>query len=1547
MAKKQTVMWTALPNGLADGKLKLSVFVSPRLETDEGLPRPTLSQFTDFLAWPAKVQNMKFQVQFAGQAPVDATRVGPDLEPNLWAALFKETTYVEPYKFDDYSNRAVLSQPVRHLETFVRSQYQSVAATSPTRLPTRVHVMEKLAPITLYTVPNTASSVTREQPLTAQHFKGTVTQQASPSGTSAQTAQPATRQVVIPKTLTSFISTLHPNLQPSANRNIRMLARGAHPLSQSTVSAFQSVYQELQQYKAVRTTQFQPARDFLLVRMSNPAIPETIEPLQPPELDFHKIVASLGSYPELMKVFGLVINLEVPMPAGLAPSSTVRVIPQWTPDASTACPGCTVTPNTAYILDTSRSWFAPRPEKPDSDILNGLLKLNDHQSYPVMSVDVDGSAVKMANLADRLASSSLSQSQSQTSGMRPMMLQTTPGGKGGGQPQASSATTEQVERGTQTVEPKELLGLPALRTGGLTVSKAGKAEWLVNVLSRATLNNQAIQKNPPDQVTLYAEDVVRGYRVDVWDSQSKSWHSLCRRVGTYNFFEAGLLRQYQDEGFVQLAATQSSVQTGSTPDNTQDLYLQESMFSWNGWSLCAPRPGKPINPAGVPQALNDPNQAQDRTTGGIKMTASFVAMPGSLPRLRFGDTYRVRARVVDLAGNGLAYDAPNPTDFSTATDPHYYNRFEPVVGPLAVLTQSLVGTKSPGEALYRPVIRSNFDKSAEQYAPAFANLVSDSQYTVSPTRLVAPPKTSELMAERHGMFDLASGGMKKDQATYQMIAKKSAADFLIDPVTRLPIQPKLEVPYLADPLSRGMSMVMLDATGSVAGTVPPVSFYPSGAVWPDALPFFIKVVEGTTKTAWSWDESSRTLTVQLPKAEVAKFELSSYLGEGHTGSRNQSIMGVWNWVQQARPANLAHIRSAAAVGRFWMITPSRELLLVHAVQQPLVAPQFHHLSPTRHLAETFAYIVDDQAMPIDGKSTLKVDIAADWQEMIDDVNNPTGPHARPGNSHVHTWDLSRSDTEIVLVMQQALAKSSSNQGTSQQDPPASGQTESKVQTYPLMKIQRSSQKQTQQEQGAKGVQETIGNPQYNLQPGVKIPNDIRFFHPPQYRTGVEKFGYSWRHDFGDTKYRKINYQAVATTRFKEYFPKMETDQLTRTSPAVSVDVPNSARPAQPNVLYVLPTFGWDRKQDVPFDSSLAPGVAPAALSGLKGVSSTSKRRGGGLRIYLDRPWFSSGDGEMLGVVVWPSVMPTKASGMVLGSGSIPGQYHPVQDSSGQRRNSKTKFGSMLKFQVTKDFELPEALKPVVTQWGVDPIWASNPLPGDLPKFENFTKPDQIAVGLTLPELEGLQDPSATYYNVGVAAYTPQYDQDRQLWYCDIEIDAGDTYFPFIRLALVRYQPISVPNAHLSRVVLADLAQLTPDRTAVMVYNPKHPKKIDLVVAGLTYAASSAGKGPSLLEASVESNPSGADNELGWVPLPNATAVMQPKLIGQQTVWKYQFHLDKLKPPKRQALRLVIKEFEVLDADRRAEAGEILFATGQPMTGRRLVYAEILKMPPIS
>ena len=262
-------------------------------------------------------------------------------------------------------------------------------------------------------------------------------------------------------------------------------------------------------------------------------------------------------------------------------------------------------------------------------------------------------------------------------------------------------------------------------------------------------------------------------------------------------------------------------------------------------------------------------------------------------------------------------------------------------------------------------------------------------------------------------------------------------------------------------------------------------------------------------------------------------------------------------------------------------------------------------------------------------------------------------------------------------------------------------------------------------------------------------------------------------------------------------------------------IPNAAPPPAPKVLYVVPTFGWRREVD-----------EHGTLS--------SWRRGGGLRVYLDRGWNASGYGEMLGVVLPPSG-----------------------------------------FFENPD-EIPESApyKKYVTQWGNDPIWDSPFVSGIAPTRDDFplarTGPDPtgawlppnapdaekdqrpgpfLVTGLYPPGLGqrpahqigslpfgGLQKRGAG--SVDVAPHDVFYDPERQLWYCDIEIKAGAAYFPFIRFALARYQPTSSTNAHLSNVVLADIIALTADRW-LNVTPAADARKVRVAVFGVSYSESSA------------------------------------------------------------------------------------------------------------
>jgi hypothetical protein len=299
------------------------------------------------------------------------------------------------------------------------------------------------------------------------------------------------------------------------------------------------------------------------------------------------------------------------------------------------------------------------------------------------------------------------------------------------------------------------------------------------------------------------------------------------------------------------------------------------------------------------------------------------------------------------------------------------------------------------------------------------------------------------------------------------------------------------------------------------------------------------------------------------------------------------------------------------------------------------------------------------------------------------------------------------------------------------------------------------------------------------------------------------------HEFHDTRYRRIEYWLDATTRFREYMPpkvltKTENGETVATDEQIKVTgervrswIPSSAPPPAPAVLYAVPTFGWTRTDD--------------------GGRQTSWRRGAGLRIYLDRSWNASGYGEMLAVVLPP----------------------PSFSGDPDRQPAGAPYKSF------------------VTQWANDPIWSSSFVRGLAPRRSDFplarTEPDPA--GAWLPESAPADEldqppgpfrvrnlrhpalpPTGAQGLVEIAPHDVFYDADRRLWYCDIEIAAGAAYFPFVRLALARYQPVSVEGAHLSNIVLADFMSLAPDRWLNVVQTPDARTR-RVSVFGATYGDS--------------------------------------------------------------------------------------------------------------
>ncbi len=1227
------------------------------------------------------------------------------------------------------------------------------------------------------------------------------------------------------------------------------------------------------QQQAAQNDFFQAYRFYYRPGSQRPDLPaDYIEPSPDiPDFDFHQMVAGLADYPDLLRRLGLIVDLIVDLPEPhqqLPPEGIVWTFPEGElPEDPPTSPG------TRYILDGR--WFAARPKDPFR-LSRGLLRLSP-EVFDLFQVDVDGAALQVAGFANTL-------------------------GRLRNPERRSEATPSEAT-------------VPALRSAGLALARTNRGDMLLEDLKDRREKNTRIETGLP--VVFDAEDLVRGYRIDVYDDSAPEggrWFSLHQRLTKVLIKdtpddETPVEIEVADEGYVK--GTSASSERADHPNASDDLYLHETLFGWEGWSLSAPRPGKRIVEPGEGDDGSTIARYDSEANSPMPVTSQSVPAPGTLPRLRIGHTYRLRARRVDLAGNSRPFRDGNMRvkEPDLMSEAKRYLRFEPVPSP-TVLRRHL---DTEGESLEHLVVRSNLGVTAADYAasPEVVQALEEAGvphvYTESSQRHLAPPKSSQVMAEQDGRFEGAFGGTPaqvtaalrvalREEGTYldQKIVDittgqktiNQAAIALQPPGTLLPANrgdglpggayayypdPSVLLPYLPDPLAVGVSLTGYDHTG--AEVLHHVAFF-QGA-WPELAPFRLLLSEGPLGVVFQ----NNILEVQLPKAEVVKARLASVFPDGRLED-----LAVWAWIPEVK--RTGQLKASALEGRHWMLTPFRLVTFTHAVQQPLTVPDTTKISVARALGSTYAAFRG----PIlnHAKSTGRLDVYGEWTEDIDLLTDDE-PRMRAFGSEVSH----------------------------------------RAQAFGF----------------------DIGPGEDQAQVAVSGP--------------VERIS---RHEFGDTKYRRIVYHSVATTRFREYLPRPiaeDPDRIQRVEPAVDQGgetnpglirhIPSSARPAAPDVLYVLPTFRWERQDE--------------------GDQRVHIRRGKAVRVWMRRPWFSSGDGEQLGVVLEPGVrlprgwrrfddvlelaaaefavrlphirlQPLRADAAVA-DGS---QVRALQGAASIAASLAAAEGIADIIAIGPPPPTPEQvhnmLRPYVTGWGVDPVWKSA-LPLRPPTVADFPRHAGYAAGLTLEEL-----PASV--KVVVAGHEVYYDRQRKLWYCDIEINPGDTYYPFVRLALARYQPHSLPHAHLSRVVMSDFIQLAPDRTAqvtlsagaaavtVKGYSGRN------VVADLGQAVvaiddlivSGSSSPNTTVRAALERRIPGVPGDLGWEGV-GKEVTLQAKTAGFQVTWTGSVGLPEGAVESGE-YRLVITEVETHLRD--LIPGDPGYSTSPvDFVRERVVYADIFEL----
>ncbi len=302
------------------------------------------------------------------------------------------------------------------------------------------------------------------------------------------------------------------------------------------------------------------------------------------------------------------------------------------------------------------------------------------------------------------------------------------------------------------------LGAPALRTAGLMLVQRKRGEVLTRRLLANKDNNARAEQGfqgAANRPNLWAEDLVRGYRIDVWDGKTQLWRSLCERQAVYDLNEGAItIVPEGEEGTVRLGATKSSDQT-SNPDL---LFLHEALISWTGWSLARRR--QAARSRRTTRSTNRRRRRKPRFRRACTSRPAFKPRIGSLPRLRFGRQYWMRARAVDLAGNSLAPSEQSFGPEKPEEQARQFLRYEPVLAPVIALLRPPAGlTPAPaeGESMQRIAIRRLND--IDERGAAREGLVACG----------VPPQVSVRDAEQHGKLD---AGGQLDATTFNLLANQ-------------------------------------------------------------------------------------------------------------------------------------------------------------------------------------------------------------------------------------------------------------------------------------------------------------------------------------------------------------------------------------------------------------------------------------------------------------------------------------------------------------------------------------------------------------------------------------------------------------------------------------------------------------------------------------------------------------------------------------------------------------------------------------------------------
>jgi hypothetical protein len=1456
------ILWTALPRGVDGTDLLVDAFVAPRLGVDAPAGSEfTLADFPPFEDWPRQIaDHLAFDVEFsASGTPVGATRVplppsdsDVDLDSVTWSALFPPSTRVNPWSLRSVADRPFYSYPADQLAEYLRTTYQAAGTGPDGTLDDDLDQIVEDAGDLIDTRPGDE----RAEP-TSRAQGGETTGGGPPAG----------RPGCFPGCLFAPLAWVVWIVRWLWHQLIGGPAPGPAPTS--------------------------------------PASPPPPISATPIEVTYETPPRPAAAVPAaLAAVEGHVATAGVTPPADWTPGGgvtkqAVALASAWRfynrPESA---------PTKYDLPDASK--VPPSPVPPDWDFHQRLGVLGD---YPLLMrrlglvirlrVPAPASAPTSVRIVPKWDGQPLPardltpRTRCVVDGAR-FMPETRPGSEykdgvvdltGVGESlaapdgyrvlavDADGAVLKLIHTAASLVryrwmrtrklvqDESRAEGLSSLRTAGLAIVRRDRAVALRKHIVALRDDALATPQRAPDE--LWADDIVRGFAVEVQDvttDPSAPWRSLCGRKGRYFVLDDGgaILDSFDldDEGYVKRSGATSA------DDKDSPLYVHETVVRWDGWSLVVPRPGRVIRD--VPGTRIEPDgrvvPTQDEKVvapvpeplAQLHLATVFQSPPGQLPKLRIGNAYRLRLPWVDLAGERIRPIA----DSAPATVPVMYRRFEPVAPPVLLPLEPY----TPGESLETLVIRSTVDQPASTYVSTVLEPAdSTMEWRATASRHVFPPKVTQEQAEQHGMLD----------------------SYLIEPRWRASLRADntLDNPSLVD-IDDGTTPIPFGSPGSVV-------IEPSQAAI-DGMQerYAVNAADETLPTPYLPDPFAQDAAFrQLPSAEL--------LPAAGTFVAADLPVDPPRFKPPPTPPPPEKIVHVPFSGN-WPVLDSFRIRVAErpgSVDPATGVTTFDHPSdppawdPVARVMTVFlakGEVVDVPFSSRPSKTHLGRMGAAEW------LRTPSLPNAVSQMELGAHWLTSPSRTlRLVHAVQRPLRPAD----LLPLAPPdkAVGSTLAKVHGTALIDPRTTGQvtlvaEWTDETDDGAGpallaVDAHVVLETFTVPLDLAVPAAGADFPPdPQMRA---------LHEFGDTRHRMVSYWLKASTRFREFFPPGlagptaadESDGFSRAGAKQVVSIRNSAPPIAPAIRYVMPSYGWD-----------TPDPTPATAW----VGFTRRRVGGGVRVFLDRPWFLSGPGEQLGVVLAPAGI------------------DPIETRH--------------------------------TMIGVDPTRGGLFTP-QVPHID----PSMFTGGTVTPGVV-LEDLST----VDVVGYVPELDLVRNQWFVDVTVDMDklpNMYGPFVRLALVRFQPQSVETAHASKIVLAEFAQLAPDRELTVTVSgnqvnvivrgrgPEHGTPNRMIIA----LDEGAGVDPDELAWRPVGSPAGAA-DLGDDLLTRVAGAVAAATGPGGPRWEQTLQLPG--PRGDRPLRVIVREVEFRPADRDGTTGQGEVPIVAADTARlipRIVYADAVRL----